>query len=71
MAVNKPLQSETLLQQRRHSSIVLTTSHDVGAQGLIQKWETLSDELNCFEQKHRIYLSKLEEVEKLKRRTSK
>ncbi len=63
----KQLQSETILPRRRHSSNVPTTSFDVGVQGLIQRWETLSNELNFFEQKHQIYLSKLEEVEKLKK----
>jgi len=40
---------------------------DAGAEDFIQQWEILSSELSSFEQNHRIYLSKLEEVEKLKK----
>jgi hypothetical protein len=40
---------------------------DIGVQGLIQRWEILSNEVNLFEQNHQIYLSKLEEIEKLKK----
>ena len=53
-------------QLRRHSSTAVST-FDANVQNLIQKWKTLSDELNSFEEKHRIYLSKLEEIEKLKK----
>jgi hypothetical protein len=54
-------------QRRRCSSAAPSTTFDVRVQDLTQQWETLSTELNSFEQKHRIYLSKLEEVEKLKK----
>jgi hypothetical protein len=40
---------------------------DAGAEEFIQRWESLSSELSSFEQNHRIYLAKLEEVEKLKK----
>lgn len=40
---------------------------DAGAEDFIHQWEILSSELNSFKQNHQIYLSKLEEVEKLKK----
>ena len=55
------------LEQQYCSSTVPNTKLDVEVQDLIQRWEILSNEMNCFEQKHRSYLSKLEEIEKLKK----
>lgn len=55
------------MEQQHHNSTILPTSSDTKVQDLIKKWDTLSNELNYFEQKHQIYLSKLDEVEKLKK----
>lgn len=53
--------------KRRRSSAVPTSKFDSQTQDLIQQWENLSNELNTFEQNHRVYLSKLEQIEKLKK----
>ena len=60
-------QVETIVKQRHRSSTILRTPSDVRSEKLIQQYETLLNELNSFEEQHRIYLSKLEEVEKLKK----
>jgi hypothetical protein len=55
---------KTVSQQQPRSSAM---AFDVKAQDLVQKWEIMTSELDSFEEKHRIYLKKLEEVEKLKK----
>jgi len=54
-------------QEQHYSSNLPIMGLDVEVQDLIQRWEILSNEMNSFEQKHRIYLSQLEEIEKLKK----
>ena len=67
MAATDQLQSTDGLKRRRKRSTISSSAFDAEAQELIQKWETLSSEINSFESKHQTYLAKLEEVEKLKK----
>ena len=59
-----------MISQQQYSSPIVSTmgnNDDDHVQNLLQKWEILSNETNIFEQKHRNYLSQLEEIEKLKK----
>jgi len=67
MAATEQPQSNNNLIQRRNRSTISSTAFDVEAQDIIEEWENLSLEMDSFEQKHRIYLTKLEEIEKLKK----
>jgi hypothetical protein len=67
MAATEQPQSNNNLIQRRHRSTISSTAFDVEAQDIIEEWESLSLEMDSFEQNHRIYLTKLEEIEKLKK----
>jgi hypothetical protein len=55
------------VKRRRHRSTISSSVYDAEAQDLIQKWEVLSSEMDSFEQNHQTYLTKLQEVEKLKK----
>ncbi len=67
MVAIKQTQFETTSQRRLRSSTVLITPFNARVQDLIPQRETLSNESNSFERKHRIYLSKLDELKKLKK----
>ena len=67
MTTSEQPQSNDGLKRRRHRSTISSTAFDAEAQDLIQRWETLSGEMDSFEQKHQAYLTQLENVEKLKK----
>jgi hypothetical protein len=67
MATNdQPLSSDGL-KRRRHRSTISSEAFDAEAQDLIEQWELLSSEMDKFEQNHQIYLTRLQEIEKLKK----
>jgi hypothetical protein len=67
MATNdQPLSSDGL-KRRRHRSTISSEAFDAEAQDLIEQWECLSSEMDKFEQNHQIYLTRLQEIEKLKK----
>jgi hypothetical protein len=70
MASTEQLQSNDNLKRRRHRSTISSTAFDVEAKDLIEEWENLSREMDSFEQKHQTYLTKLQEIEKLKKEHS-
>ncbi|CAF1038034.1 unnamed protein product [Adineta steineri] len=67
MAAGEQLQSNTATKRRRKRSTISSTAFDVEAQELIEKWEELSNDINAFKNSHEIYLTHLEEIEKLKK----
>ncbi|CAF2947159.1 unnamed protein product [Rotaria sp. Silwood2] len=67
MAVVEQSQRNDGLKRRRHRSTISSTTFDSEAQDLIEKWEVLSIEMDSFEHKHQTYLTKLEEIEHLKK----
>ncbi|CAF1106278.1 unnamed protein product [Adineta steineri] len=67
MAAGEQLQSDTVTKRRRKRSTISSTAFDAEAQELIEKWEELSNDINTFKNSHEIYLTHLEEIEKLKK----
>ncbi|CAF0880013.1 unnamed protein product [Rotaria sordida] len=67
MAAVEQAQFDDSIRLRRRRSTISSTTFDNEAQNLIGRWENLSTEMDSFEHKHRIYLTKLHEVENLKK----
>ena len=65
--VTKQTQQRNDIKLRRHRSRVSSTEFDHEAQNLLEQWEVLTCEMDEFEHKHQTYLTKLQELESLKR----
>lgn len=57
----------TVIKRRRHRSRISSSTFDSEIQKLIERWESLSIEMDAFEHDHQTYLTKLQEVENLKK----
>ncbi|CAF0968704.1 unnamed protein product [Rotaria sp. Silwood1] len=68
MAAVEQIPSNDGLKRRRRHSTISSTTFDSEAQDLIEQWENLSIEMDSFEQQHQTYLTKLQEIENLKKK---
>jgi hypothetical protein len=62
----QPESKDNVTRRRRHSTIS-SSAFDAEAKDLVEEWESLSGEMDSFEQKHQTYLTQLAEIEKLKK----
>jgi hypothetical protein len=67
MSTNEQPPRNDGVQYRRRRSTISSEAFDVEVQELIEQWESLSSEMDKFEQDHQNYLKQLQNVEKLKK----